>query len=213
MTAIEHPCDDALKARIGANLARFERTEATHSDDLKHAAVAITVIDDGAGEAAFILTRRQPRLRAHGGQLAMPGGRIDAGETAVTGALRELEEEVGLCLGETAVLGVLDDYLTRSGYVITPVVLWAGAGVELNPNPDEVAYIIRFTFAELTRPDSPEFVDIEESERPVIRLLMGDDDALHAPSAAMVYQFREVGLLGRHETRVGHLGEPVWAWR
>jgi 8-oxo-dGTP pyrophosphatase MutT (NUDIX family) len=208
-----HTCDEALKARIFDNLTRFERRAEPDADGLKHAAVAITVIDDGAGDAAFILTRRQPRLRSHGGQLAMPGGRIDPGENAVSGALRELEEEVGLSLNEADVLGILDDYPTRSGYVITPVVLWAGTGVELTPNPEEVAYIIRFTFAELTRPDSPEFVSIEESERPVIRLLMGDDDALHAPSAAMVYQFREVGLLGRHETRVAHLGEPVWAWR
>lgn len=201
-----------MRERVAQNLAQFERIAVADHGDLKHAAVAITLIDDGAGEGAFILTRRQPRLRAHGGQLAMPGGRIDAGETAITGALRELDEEVGLSLAEDAVLGLLDDYQTRSGYVITPVVVWGGAGVELTPNPDEVAHIIRFTFRELNRPNSPEFVEIEESERPVIRLLMGDDDALHAPSAAMVYQFREVGLWGR-ATRVAHLGEPVWAWR
>jgi hypothetical protein len=109
-------------------------------------------------------------------------------------------------------MGVLDDYQTQSGYLITPIVVWGGIGARMEANPDEVARIHRITFRELNRPGSPEFVDIPESERPVIRLLMGDDDALHAPSAAMVYQFREVGLHGR-QTRVAHLGEPVWAWR
>lgn len=212
MQDIDYRFGEAMRAGIARNLSQFERLEVAERGGLKQAAVAITVIEDGAGEAAFILTRRTPRLSSHAGQLAMPGGRIDAGESAVQCALRELAEEVGLDLPETAVLGVLDDYQSRSGYLITPVVVWGGEGVELKPNPAEVAHIIRFGLRELNRPDSPEFITIEESERPVIRLLMGDDDALHAPSAAMVYQFREVGLLGR-QTRVAHLGEPVWAWR
>jgi len=98
------------------------------------------------------------------------------------------------------------------GLVSSIITKVAGADAEMEANSQEVARIHRVTFRELNRPDSPEFIDIPESERPVIRLLMGESNALHAPTAAMVYQFREVGLHGR-ETRVAHLGEPVWAWR
>jgi 8-oxo-dGTP pyrophosphatase MutT (NUDIX family) len=203
--------DDAMRSRVTANLGSFERIQSA-AEGLKHAAVAIALISDDIGEGAYVLTRRTPRLSSHSGQFALPGGRIDAGETPLQGALRELREEVNLHLEEDSVLGVLDDYQTQSGYLITPFVVWAGPGARLKANPDEVARIHRFSFRELNRPDSPEFVDIPESERPVIRLLMGDNNALHAPTAAMVYQFREVGLHGR-QTRVAHLGEPVWAWR
>lgn len=203
--------DEAMRARVTANLARFSRAPVT-ADGLKRAAVAIALIRDDNGEGAYVLTRRTSKLSSHAGQFALPGGRIDAGETPVEGALRELREEVDLRLEPSAVMGVLDDYQTQSGYLITPIVVWAGADAVLRANPDEVARIHRITFRELNRPDSPEFVDIPESERPVIRLLMGENNALHAPTAAMVYQFREVGLHGR-DTRVGHLGEPVWAWR
>lgn len=203
--------DETMRARVTANLSRFSRAPVT-SDGLKRAAVAIALIRDDNGEGAYVLTRRTSKLSSHAGQFALPGGRIDAGETPIEGALRELREEVDLHLEPDAVLGMLDDYQTQSGYLITPIVVWAGPDATLRANPDEVARIHRITFRELNRPDSPEFVDIPESERPVIRLLMGENNALHAPTAAMVYQFREVGLHGR-DTRVGHLGEPVWAWR
>lgn len=203
--------DEAMRARVTANLARFARAPVT-TEGLKRAAVAIALIRDDNGEGAYVLTRRTSKLSSHAGQFALPGGRIDLGETPIEGALRELREEVDLSLEPSAVMGVLDDYQTQSGYLITPIVVWAGADATLRANPDEVARIHRITFRELNRPDSPEFVEIPESERPVIRLLMGENNALHAPTAAMVYQFREVGLHGR-DTRVGHLGEPVWAWR
>mgnify|MGYP006411752313 FL=1 len=203
--------DGHMRARITANLKAYQRTPAS-AEGLKHAAVAITLIRDDKGEGAYVLTRRTGRLNNHPGQFALPGGRIDEGETPIEGALRELREEVNLHLEADAVLGLLDDYQTQSGYLITPIVVWAGDRAEMAANPDEVAKIHRITFRELNRPDSPEFDDIPESERPVIRLLMGDDDSLHAPTAAMGYQFREAGLHGR-PTKVAHLGEPVWAWR
>ena len=203
--------NEGMRTRVAANLGGFARIQSP-IEGLKRAAVAIALISDDNGEGAYVLTRRTPRLSSHAGQFALPGGRIDAGETPVEGALRELREEVNLSLKADAVLGMLDDYRTQSGYLITPIVVWAGPDAALEANPDEVARIHRVTFRELNRPDSPEFVDIPESERPVIRLLMGENNALHAPTAAMVYQFREVGLHGR-DTRVSHLGEPVWAWR
>jgi 8-oxo-dGTP pyrophosphatase MutT (NUDIX family) len=206
----DYPYTDDLRRRFGDRLAAFARQQ-RDGDGLKRAAVTITLIDDGGGRTAFVLTRRTPRLSSHAGQKALPGGRIDAGETAVQAGLRELAEEINLHLGEDAVLGLLDDYPTRSGYLITPVVIWAGANAEMSPNPDEVVRIMPIPLADLVRPDSPEFITIPESERPVIRLLFGDDQ-IHAPTAAVLYQFREVAMAGR-EIRVDHLEQPVFAWR
>lgn len=201
--------DEGLRLRIAGRLERFEARIADRPH-LKRAAVAITLIEHH-GAAAFILTRRASGLRSHGGQFALPGGRLEHGEQPIDAALREMEEEVGLRLDGDAVLGRLDDYETRSGYVISPVVIWADGRPELIPDPGEVAAVHRIHLSELDRPGSPEFVSIAESDRPVIRLLLGDD-RLHAPSAALVYQFREVCLHGR-DTRVAHLEQPVWAWR
>jgi 8-oxo-dGTP pyrophosphatase MutT (NUDIX family) len=179
---------------------------------VKPAAVAITLTEaeDRSGEAAFLLTKRTHRLRAHGGQWALPGGRCDAGETPEQAALRELDEEVALRLGAGDVLGLLDDYPTRSGYLITPVVVWAGPDRSLRPNPEEVASVHRIPLTEIMRPDVVDFVTIPESHRRVIRLHI-NGSRVHAPTAALIYQFREV-LAGR-ATRVDELEQPVFAWR
>ena len=199
----------ALRQRIVDNLAGFERRPGA-GEGLKHAAIAITIVARDDGQAAFVLTRRAAGLRNHGGQMALPGGRLDPGETPVVAALRELREEVSAVVPPDGVLGLLDDYQTRSGYLITPVVVWAAQEVELVANPAEVASIQRVPLSELERPDSPKFSAIPESDRPMIQLPIGDDH-LHAPSAAMVYQFREAAMHGR-DTRVDQLEQPVWAW-
>jgi 8-oxo-dGTP pyrophosphatase MutT (NUDIX family) len=172
------------------------------------AAVAVAIVDDGQ-ELAVLLTRRAARMRAHPGQWALPGGRADDGETTVAAALREMEEELGLRCAEGDVLGLLDDYATRSGYVITPVVVWCGQTGPLTPNPDEVASVHVVRFSELDV--EPRFVTIPESPAPVIQLpLLGGH--VHAPTAALLYQFREVALHAR-PTRVAHYEQPVFAWR
>jgi 8-oxo-dGTP pyrophosphatase MutT (NUDIX family) len=202
--------NEALRAAMAQRLAAFPR-QSQSGEGLKRAAVTMTVVDDGYGQGAFILTKRAPRMNRHAGQWALPGGRLDPGETPEQAGLRELHEEVNLELGAAAILGRLDDYPTRSGYLITPVVIWAGSKAELVPNPAEVASIHRIAFRDLFVPGSPEFVSIPESDRPVIRMPLAGS-SIHAPTAAVLYQFREVALAGR-ATRVAHLEQPVFAWR
>lgn len=203
--------DDTLRAAIARNLSRLPAVPSRELG-LKRAAVCVILTDHGEGDAALVLTRRAERMSTHAGQFALPGGRIDAGETAAEAGLREAREEIGIDLSSEAIIGRLDDYPTRSGYLITPLVVWAPLGTVMRPNPAEVAAIYRVLLADLTsRPGSPEFVAIPESDQPVIRYpLLGT--LIHAPTAAMVYQFMEVAVHGR-ATRVAHLEQPVWAWR
>lgn len=202
--------DPALRERIHRHLARHPRERAA-LDQRRHAAVAVTLLADADDRACFVLTRRAARLRRHSGQWALPGGRVDPGESEEQAALRELEEEVGLAFPEDAVLGSLDDYPTRSGFVITPVVIWGHAAAELRPNPDEVAETYRVPLSELDRPDVPRLRTIPESDRPVISIRLLDAH-IHAPTAAILYQLREVAIRGR-ATRVSHFEQPVFAWR
>jgi 8-oxo-dGTP pyrophosphatase MutT (NUDIX family) len=201
--------DDALRSRAREHLERFER-RACAIDGRRAAAVAAVLLADDAGEAGVLVTRRAAGLRAHARQWALPGGRMDPGESAEVAALRELSEEVGLTLDAGAVLGLLDDYPTRSGFVITPVVVWGGAAVKLHPNPDEVASIHHLPLRDLEHPEIPKLVAIPESERPVIQLPILST-LVHAPTAAVLYQLREVVVHGR-PTRVDHFEQPVWAW-
>lgn len=205
--------DEDLRSVIAANLRRFEVRRRPDPGSLKHAAVVVPVIaaEGGRGQAAFVITKRTPRLRAHGGQWALPGGRVDAGETIEQTALRELHEELGVLASTDDVLGTLDDYPTRSGYLIAPVVVWLPGTVEIVPNPGEVAAAYRIGCHELFRDGSPEIVAIEESDRPIIRLPL-PVATVNAPTAAILYQFREVALAGR-DTRVDHYEQPVFAWR
>jgi 8-oxo-dGTP pyrophosphatase MutT (NUDIX family) len=177
----------------------------------KLAAVAVALVADENGEACFILTRRAARLSSHRGQWALPGGRIDPRESAADAALRELAEEVGVFPATDDVLGTLDDYATRSGYVITPAVIWCGQSETMRANPQEVAAAYRVPVTELEHPDLPHVRTIPESDRPVISLPLLETH-IHAPTAAVLFQFREVALFGR-PTRVDHYEQPVFAWR
>jgi len=204
------PFGPLLRERVSMNLARHER----HNIELegrRAAAVAVVFVSADDGEGCFVLTRRAARLRAHAGQWALPGGRIDAGETAAEAACRELAEEVGLAVTPEGILGLLDDYATRSGFVITPVVLWSSNGDGLAPNPQEVAAVHRVRLAVLERPGVPHLRRIPESDRPVISIPMVGT-SVHAPTAAIVYQVREVALHGRN-TRVAHFEQPTFAWK
>ena len=166
---------------------------------------------DVSGGAAFLLCRRASRLRAHAAQWALPGGRVDPGETAIEAALREMDEEAGVRLPDSAVLGLLDDYPTRSGYVITPVVIWGGGRLDLRPAPDEVVAVYRVGLHQLLREDSPRYIAIPESRRPVVQIPLGND-LIHAPTGAVLLQLRWLCLDGRHD-RVDELEQPVFAWK
>jgi 8-oxo-dGTP pyrophosphatase MutT (NUDIX family) len=166
---------------------------------------------DVSGGAAFLLCRRASRLSSHAAQWALPGGRLDPGESAVDAALRELDEEVGVSLSDSTVLGLLDDYPTRSGYVITPVVIWGGGRLDLRPAPDEVVAVYRVGVHQLLRDDSPRFITIPESPRPVVQIPLGDH-LIHAPTGAVLLQLRWLCLEGRHDP-VDELEQPVFAWK
>ncbi len=207
-----------------ANLRAFE-VRSLAREGLKRAAVALTVVDVAhengvygiqmdafSGEdAALILTRRSLKLKNHAGQWALPGGSVDRGEDPEDTALRELAEEVGLELPLENVIGRLDDFATRSRFVVTPVVVWCGPGVRLTPNPAEVRAIHRIPVGELLREDAPMLAESPETDSPILCMPVGES-FIAAPTAAFLYQFREVAILGR-DTRVAHYDQPFFAWK
>jgi len=210
---VRYGVDDSLRRAMAARLAGFER-RGIAAPGLKPAAVAIVVTSrPGEDEAAVLFTLRSSRLGRHPGQFALPGGRIDAGESDVAAALRELDEELGVRLGEERVLGRLDDFATRSGYCITPVVAWAAAGLALRPHAGEVAETFHIPLAELDSAAIPHFEAGPEPGRPVLSShLPSLGYQMYAPSAAILYQFREVALRGL-DTRVAHYDQPAFAWK
>jgi 8-oxo-dGTP pyrophosphatase MutT (NUDIX family) len=204
------PFNDATRRKIAERCAAFARLEPRELTGLKRAAVAIVLVQADAGGTALLLTLRASGLRAHSNQWALPGGRCDEGETPAAAALRELHEELGLELKPGDLLGQLDDYPTRSGYLITPVVAWAADSAKLAPNPAEVRSVHRIALNDIEQDDAFDFTAIPESERRVIRFRHAGQ-FIHAPTAALIYQFREV-LAGR-DTRVAELEQPVFAWK
>jgi 8-oxo-dGTP pyrophosphatase MutT (NUDIX family) len=189
-------------------VARFPRIEAQDAG-LKTASVAVCVVR-AEGALSLLITRRAASMRNHAGQWALPGGRRDQGETIEDAARRELREETGVEVGPEAVLGLLDDYVTRSGYVMSPVIVWGGpVSPDMTGPAAEVAQIHVIPLADFDVP--PRLLRIPESANPVIQLpLLGG--YLHAPTAAIVYQFCQAALHGL-ATRVAHFEQPVFAWK
>lgn len=217
-------CQASLRESTRQRLQDFD-VRTAEDGQLRRAAVAVVLTDVGPGaavpgitdqpewsdEAALLLTRRAQHLRNHPGQWAFPGGRLDPGETVIDAALRELHEEVSVELDTSRVLGVLDDFVTRSGFAMTPVVVWGGTQLQAVANPDEVASIHRIPLREFLRADAPLLDAVATSEHPVLRMPIGED-YIAAPTAALIYQFMEVCIGGR-ATRVAHYEQPEFAWR
>jgi 8-oxo-dGTP pyrophosphatase MutT (NUDIX family) len=195
--------------RIAANLAAFPRM-AVDSPGLRRAAVAI-VIAPHAGEPAYPLTRRAPSMRRGAGNLALPGGAAEPGEDAVQTAIRETAEELGVVLAPGAALGLLDDFVTLSGFVVTPVVLWSPDPLRLAPDPAEVGEAWMNPLRELDHPEAPRREPNPGGGEPILRMVVRGR-WINPPTAAWLYQFREVALHGRH-TRVASVGQPAWTAR
>lgn len=205
-TACSEPGEVSVRAAISRRLQRFSPMSLQRSG-LRAATVTIAVNRRGS-EYGIWLTRRPAGMRERPGQYVLPGGRVEPGEDRIAAGLRELDEELGVDLSRDHVLGRLDDYVTRSGYVISPIVCWAASGQTADPNPNEVASVHFVSFNELLV--RPRFVRIPESDRLVIQFpLLGF--LIHAPTGAVLYQFAEVVLRGR-DTRVDGFEEPLISW-
>jgi 8-oxo-dGTP pyrophosphatase MutT (NUDIX family) len=197
------PMAAGLRGTIEANLRGFTRIRSGES--LKPAAVAIVVMD-GSGTPSVPIFQRTADMSRHAGQMALPGGRLHEGESAEECARRELHEELGLSVGPQDVVGLLDDFDTRSGFTITPVVIWAGAEpAALEPSKFEVANLFVIAIPELraavsaARPGREFSLRLERIE-------------VFAPTAAILYQFSEVALDGR-PARVTDFYQPPFTHR
>ena len=200
-----------LRQQFVEALSAFKINPLFH-DCGRHAAVGLVIIGD-SNRGCLLLTKRPDHLNRHPGQYALPGGRLEKGETPERAALREIKEEMGLNLHREDVLGRLDDYPTRSGFRITPVVIWGGDEVELKPDHDEVAQVFLIPLSELDRNDLKELHGSNNPETPILSInLPTTGGSVYAPTAAIIYQFREVALRGKH-TRVSHFDQPKFAWK
>ena len=203
-----------LQEQIQVNLSNQEWIQ---MDDphLKSAAVALVVTRHPKGkEPCLLLTRRAVHLKRHAGQYALPGGRVDPGESIESAAIRECEEEIGLSFQEEDILGRLDDFATQSGFRISPLVIWNSGEERLNPDPREVEKVFHIPFEELIDPEIDERNTKLKDEQTIgfSLLLPSIGHQVFAPTAAIIFQFREVVLLNRM-TRVSDLKQPRFTWK
>ncbi|MGW0995944.1 NUDIX hydrolase [Streptomyces sp. NPDC002523] len=198
-----------VEARVRANLAAFERREATVPPGVRRAGVCLTLFRR-RGEPHVMLIKRVARGR-NAGQWALPGGRLDGAETPVQAALRELGEETGISAEPADVAGVLDDFVTDSGFVITPVVVVPPAPVRPVRDAREVHSLHPIPLRRLTDPDLPHWHTDSDGRR-LLQMPLRRGMVIHAPTGALLWQFREVALLGR-PTRVAELAQPAFTRR
>ena len=200
----------ALKDRICANLAAHHRLEIDPTGH-RRAAVAVLLSPLEDGRPSFALTRRAMTMRRGAGNFALPGGNFEPGDDPVAAALRETHEELGVEVGREAALGLLDDFLTLGGHHVTPVVLWTDAVLTLDPDPQEVHIAWRLPLSDLEHPQAPRAEPHPHGGEPILRMFAGGN-WVNPPTAAWLYQFREVALHGR-SVRVDKVGQPLWTAR
>jgi 8-oxo-dGTP pyrophosphatase MutT (NUDIX family) len=194
-----------IRDTVEENLSAFESRQSAPAQT--PAAVAIVILIDG--DVLTVPTFQRPfNMRRHAGQMALPGGRVHEGEEAEECALRELHEELGLAVGKQDVLGRLDDFDTRSGFTITPFVVWSGAPpTSLHPSREEVARLFLIPASDLRQAVAA--ADLSEPDRFSLRFR---EVEIFAPTAAILYQFSEVALDGR-PVRVADFFQPPWTHR
>ncbi|WP_039783464.1 NUDIX hydrolase [Nocardia cerradoensis] len=189
-----------------ARLREFEYRTVADVPGMRRASVVLCVLEHD-GQPCVVVIKRAYRGR-NAGQWALPGGRVDGDETAVAAGLRELHEEIGLVAPPTDVLGRLDDFPAASGFAITPIVVALDDPGALYPNDDEVHAVHFVPLDRLAADDVPHWVDRPDGSR-LLQLRIGDSMTIHAPTGAILLQFRDVVLLGR-ESRVADLLQPDW---
>ncbi|SEU47697.1 NUDIX hydrolase [Nonomuraea wenchangensis] len=190
---------DLLREEVAARLAAFDRREVPPVGGVRRAAVTVCVLEDSGGVPYTVVIRRAP-LGRNPGQWALPGGRLDDGEEPIEAALRELAEETGLTGVEVA--GLLDDFVTDSGFVITPVVAFGGRQRAV-ADPREVASVHEVPLEWFLAPGVPRW------EGELLQMPLGPSIVIHAPTGAILWQFAEVALRGR-EQRVFDVVQPHW---
>lgn len=122
---------------------------------LREAAVLVPIVHGAA--PGVLLTLRTAHLKAHAGQVAFPGGRIEPTDASPeAAALREAEEEIGLAARDVELVGRLPEYVTGTGYHITPILALVPDGLALVPSPDEVEAIFTLPLRTLLDPHAPE---------------------------------------------------------
>jgi 8-oxo-dGTP pyrophosphatase MutT (NUDIX family) len=200
------PSPADLRASLAGNLQRFDRIESKAS--LVRAAVAVVLMRARDGSPCVPLFLRAANLARHAGQMGLPGGKLHTGERAEDAALRELAEELGLHVEREAVLGTLDDFDTRSGFTITPVVVWGAAdAADLDPSEAEIAQLYLVTLDELR--SAVAITAPGTSSDFCLRMEWGE---VYAPTAAILYQFSQVALDGRTQ-RVNDFYQPPFTHR
>lgn len=144
---------DQIKARLQSPRAPFERGDHDLNPDLRPtaplrpAAVLVALVERNAG-IGVLLTRRAEHLEHHPGQISFPGGHIEQSDSdAVAAALRETHEEIGIAPGRVDVLGCLNDYVTRTGFRVTPVVGSIRPPLDMRPDPLEVEEVFEVPLA------------------------------------------------------------------
>ncbi len=210
---VPHSIDD-FRALAQARLTEFPRIAVPDTPGVRRAAVVLCVVDTGAALSVIIMKRAYRGRNA--GQWALPGGRVEPGETAGEAAARELHEELGLRTVPEEILGGLDDFPAASGFAITPVVTTLADTARLRPNPDEVHSVHFVELSRLAADSTPHWVHRDPGAATgapdLLQMRLAPAMTIHAPTGAMLWQFREVVLLGRAPgaSRVAHFAQPDW---
>lgn len=216
---------DEFRALAHSRMDSFPRVAVPDTPGMRRAAVAVCVVQRPDGQLSVLVMKRAYRGR-NAGQWALPGGRVEEGETARAAAVRELHEELGLTAETDDVIGVLDDFPATSGFAITPIVVALSDTSSLRPSPDEVYSVHWADLSRLAADDTPRWVRVDaaventpadDDPTPVdrsglLQMRLAPKMTIHAPTGALLWHFREVVLLGSspEATRVAHFRQPEW---